>query len=838
MKVKRFSQALPFAFLLTACVSEPAVSSDLPKGSEVALWSPYSTQKIMRDRTYDRSGFTSTMHYEMAQNEIEGAQLILTPATDTHVTSFDVKLSDLHSGDAVISKDNIKVYLQKYVRIEKQINNNQSYGIGLMPDPLLPFDIAVAYGENKIDGVNQGIYVTVETNHDTVPGTYSGTCNININGLQDYEVPMEVKVWPFAISDEVHTRSLFDIWTFNGYMMNYELDASGEMMDLYSQALNEYRLSSTSLWIEDSGSLEQTITDFVAKALEATKNPKVSAFKFPLQYFEGYSDEFTKNRAKLFKACAKASTPDACIFDKMIAYFGALIDEPNIDTSRKPLVNPLVQSLTDSEELAISELESEGFFASLDPTYAAELKRKIRMMPNIVTSTYDSDYLDGKLTYCPMFDNFALESNRAIYADQKAKNGSLWWYGCVGPVYPYPTYHIDDHLLGARVLNWMAYDYGIDGNLYWCVNKADTHQTSNWDVVNYRTMNGDGYLFYPGINYGVKGPIGSLRLQTIRDGNEDYEYLYELANRTQSLSDYYGESISEKAMLQPIFNGMFTNAKYNTDNASFFALRKEVAALIENCSGEEKFVSKGIAYEDDKATLRFNVASGYDVKVNGKAVEGKPCGKGYQYASTITMDQNQNRFEIHLQKGDWGKDYLIDAGGKTMVVSRFDKEEDISSLKGNGDNVVITKVNADAWGGNVPAAKIVMESTFDPANPLSSLSYRPEFSLLLKDMNFNLNHLSSVKIRLYNDSGRSLPVSFLMKTSTGIENEMISTDLKEGWNTIVVDGIDKLNWSALPSVSRFLFRFNNTEKNENKVAMPLQTVYLSELIASYNSAEE
>jgi hypothetical protein len=31
-------------------------------------------------------------------------------------------------------------------------------------------------------------------------------------------------------------------------------------------------------------------------------------------------------------------------------------------------------------------------------------------------------------------------------------------------------------------------------------------------------------LFYPGMDAGIEGPVGSVRLKNLRDGMEDYEY--------------------------------------------------------------------------------------------------------------------------------------------------------------------------------------------------------------------------------------------------------------------------------------------------------------------------
>jgi hypothetical protein len=175
----------------------------------------------------------------------------------------------------------------------------------------------------------------------------------------------------------------------------------------------------------------------------------------------------------------------------------------------------------------------------------------------------------------------------------------------------------------------------------------------------------------------------------------------------------------------------------------------------------------------------------------------------------------------------------VNAGGKTVVVSAFDKESDVAAVKGNGDNITVEQVSANEWSGNENAAKIEITSTFDPSDPLATLAYRPEFSIKVSDIALDLNNLAAVKVRLYNDTGRQIHVSFLMRTSKGLENELLSTTLDTGWNTLVMDGIDKLNWSELLSVSRIIFRFDNTENGDNQVAMPVQKLYLSEIIASY-----
>lgn len=827
MKKRIFLIVLSFILALS-CVS---CNKDRAKGGgepSVTLWTPYATQKIMRDRSYTVTG-SPVLEYEMAKNETEGAQFIITPQNGYKVKSFTVEVSDLTNGSDTISKDDISVYLEKYVLITEQLNANDAYGVGYMPDPLLPFDKAVEYKENTVEGVNQGVYITIKTGKDTAAGTYTGDCKINIDG-KNYTIPIKAEVWDFAITDEVHTRSLFDIW--GRYLMNCELENSPEMYDLYEAALNEYGLSATSLNAQGS-TMDEIIDDFIEKAIEATENPKVTAYDIPTSYFEGISEEACANRVTLFKEMAKASTEDCCLFDKVILYFGTMIDEPQFDPAREALVNPVIESIELSKTQTIEELEEEGFFNGLDAEYAEHLKERIRKIPNILTGPYEEDYIDGGATYCPLFDEFSTEQDRAIYADQKQKNGELWWYGCTGPCYPWPTYHIDDHLLGARVLNWMMYDYDIDGNLYWCVNEIDTHASSIYDEVNPEHMNGDGYLFYPGVNYGIEGPIGSMRLQTIRDGIEDYEYIYQLELLTQSLSEYYDEEVSAKAMISSILDQMYSNVYYVPDDGNFYSARSEIATVISSCTSDEKFVSKGVEYNGENATVSFNASGDYSVKVNGESINGDKQGEGRTYSYTMKLDKDENVFEIVLSKDGKETTYTVNAGGKTVLVTDFSTEEDAAAVTGNGENITLESVSAADWAGGETALKAIINSVFDPEDPLASLTYRPELTVMTADIGLVLEKLSSVKIRLYNDSGMTIPVSFIMKTNTGIENEMLVMNLLPGWNTINVDGISEANWSGLSSVTRIILRFNNTENNDNQAAMPTQTVYISQILAQY-----
>jgi hypothetical protein len=123
----------------------------------------------------------------------------------------------------------------------------------------------------------------------------------------------------------------------------------------------------------------------------------------------------------------------------------------------------------------------------------------------------------------------------------------IWWYqscdehetctnGTPGPVTStWPVYTVDASPVRNRIFQWLAYLYGIQGELYYFV---ENWGPSPWSYLYSTGGNGDGALYYPGtvdvIGGTVPIPVASIRLKLIRDGMEDFEYLNALSQAGQS----------------------------------------------------------------------------------------------------------------------------------------------------------------------------------------------------------------------------------------------------------------------------------------------------------------
>ena len=85
---------------------------------------------------------------------------------------------------------------------------------------------------------------------------------------------------------------------------------------------------------------------------------------------------------------------------------------------------------------------------------------------------------------------------------------------------------------------------------------------------------GNGVLLYCGAPFDEYGPVGSLRLECVRDGIEDFEYLTMLA-------DVYGTE-TVNALICRLTTSI---SQYSTDEELFTALRIAVGNLLDKAAG-------------------------------------------------------------------------------------------------------------------------------------------------------------------------------------------------------------------------------------------------------------
>ena len=151
-----------------------------------------------------------------------------------------------------------------------------------------------------------------------------------------------------------------------------------------------------------------------------------------------------------------------------------------------------------------------------------------------------------------------------------------------------------------RLLSWYCFKYGVRGFEFWGANwntydpwqfgwHSFIQQAESEKAAPYWTRypDGDGYVAYPGRAVGVDGPVSSIRLEAVRDGAEDYEYLLLLRGRIAKAKAAGKNVAGAEAVLHRALNlvtipnvGGLKTTETVTPGATL-RLREEIARQIE-----------------------------------------------------------------------------------------------------------------------------------------------------------------------------------------------------------------------------------------------------------------
>ena len=136
-----------------------------------------------------------------------------------------------------------------------------------------------------------------------------------------------------------------------------------------------------------------------------------------------------------------------------------------------------------------------------------------------------------------------------------------------------------------RILFWQQFDNNVEGFLYnfanfWIADVENPYENTVSNAA-YPNAYGESILLYPGTKYSIDGPIGSLRMEAMRDGIEDYQML--------TMLQEYKDSAAADAWVDQLTTGM---VRYSTDAEKYYSVRKalgeeiEAAAKMDNCAHE------------------------------------------------------------------------------------------------------------------------------------------------------------------------------------------------------------------------------------------------------------
>jgi len=489
------------------------VRGDVP--FQVGIQPPLT--KLRRARPYGGALGTSAS-IELAGNEYEGFQVVVAGVhrelKGVRVVPGDLKV---RGGRAALPAKCVAVHPVGYVHTEPATKYSAPWE-GLWPDPLLDVD--------RVDipvGKVQPFWVTVGAPAGTPAGTYRGGLTIDGDGIAPQTVELTVRVFDFSLPVRSSLRTMAIAGgpdrKFYGLEEGPQLD---RLRERWFEFLCRHRLPPggyvLKAWPWDkpawpARSLPDGSVDFSAAArwgrfcrergmstFVAASFPKPGKWGFPQEYSARYYADYT-NFMKAYAGFLreKGWLKDAVVYniDEAPTKHWEMCKENYRRTKAVSRNLAVFQCLNNPKGVAALK----GFFDVVDVNIG-------------------------------QFHQGA--------AQQRLKEGGrVWWCVCCWPS-GHPNLFVEYPAMDARIIGWLSWKLGVEGFEYWsvsswgrCLRNMGSRRhvdrvESKWNANSFGSYNGDGYLCYPGPNRTL---LSSIRLEALRDGIEDYEYLAILKRR-------------------------------------------------------------------------------------------------------------------------------------------------------------------------------------------------------------------------------------------------------------------------------------------------------------------
>jgi len=497
----------------------------------------------------------------LARNEHEAFQIVVVP--DSALTNVNVGVSDLQGqGGAGAFNGEVQVWLVGHVdAADDPIDNlNVDYPpylddyTGWWPDPLLTFQQTC-----DIDaGERVSFWIDIATKADTLPGDYEGTVTVTADGSDPVTVQLNVHVWDIEIPAKPTLPTAFSIDSLWQASWVYGSDWSNEIRNKFYAMHQDHRLSVTEIY---------------------NNHPRATSWFDP---WLPLNNAFCLSRVP---------TPDPNGLTTLYNYFTGLgrLDEAYVYGF-------------DEEPLSKFQEMYDAF------SWIHEFYPGLRTM----TTAYDSSFGTSQATSyvrpvvdiwvptTPVYDTAAAEALRAEGKD-------MWWYIAVYPRHPYANWLLEYPAIEARLLmGAMTFKYDAGGFLYYAVTNwgykpwldgliaknrpitfgpyTEWDPRVSWQASKNGWVDGDGSLYYAGpVDV---GPLPTIRLENIRDGLEDYEYL-NLLEQVVSLLKYchatpqQEQFINEANALLAVPGSVVSSVlSYTRSHEDLYAYRQQIAEAI------------------------------------------------------------------------------------------------------------------------------------------------------------------------------------------------------------------------------------------------------------------
>lgn len=458
-------------------------------------------RKIFREaRDFDLP-FRASYKISAAGNESEAFQIAVLPLSG-QLDNVHLEIGDLvlkNNPEIKISRDNLVWNVVDYIRTAESWSPGDRIG-WWWPDILAP-----AKTVSVAPGTIQPFWVTVNVPADAPAGVYEGIITVRAgenDPPQDVKLSLRKYDFSLPVTSKLYTMFNFCPATWQKWY-HPEAENTGKLSREENYMIYDFLLDRRITPIDYYGKANwpapedlQYIADRGANVIAVANAGAGWDYQEQLKHLDEYDQRYQawKNLKN---------------FNGLPVIYGC--DEMDIVCKEEP--EPLIKEIFKPYQ----DRYPEALVTSANPYNPAHIGTFDIWVP----TTYQLD------DYTPI-------KRRAMAGDH------VFAYVCLGPGKPYSNFFVDFPAMDCRILFWEYYRSGLSGILYYALNlyildpafgKPDAPRWPDapWHTVTF--TNGDGYLIYPGPD---GKPWSSIRLEVIRNGIEDFDYLKlleELTNR-------------------------------------------------------------------------------------------------------------------------------------------------------------------------------------------------------------------------------------------------------------------------------------------------------------------
>ena len=532
------------ALFALSCTSAATGNRDGIKG----VWAVDETEKIRREDVEhplmrdERNRVWNGREISLfgARNEVVGFQIILVGG-DTNVDSIHVRLDSLSGGSDVLrahgtSNDpfdhrgrDVELFLERYVRVDQRSEwwlagarpLPDGDHTGWIPDALVPYDAELRHigkpgGFSLAAGTTQAIWVDVSLPRTLTATQLRGTVVITVGKHVAFEIPVQMRVFGFALSDTTHLSNHF-FWGATTAEARHGVKAGTreyrEIFRNYAVTFHRHRLD----LIDGRRTFEGFVSD-LAPYYTGAAYAETSGYAGPGQnignqtYSIGTYDQPDQGWISGFWP----DTPEAWqkAADRWEGWFAE--HAPSV------LRFKYLEDEAPYSHWAAGRQKAGWIKTSSGAGKALRRAFTTRISTEMVGAV-DLWLVEGHAGWKDSGGTAGFDLPRV--RERQAAGDLVGLYNGMRPSYGEPN-AIDNFAADARVNPWICWKYRVDHYYYWETAFFADKQINVWErpVAGSLMYTGED-IIVPAEDRRIRGPIMSIRLKNLRRGFQDYEYL-------------------------------------------------------------------------------------------------------------------------------------------------------------------------------------------------------------------------------------------------------------------------------------------------------------------------